>query len=294
MSKFPEKIIGQQQPSIHVGIFQDNLESITWHYHDYYEISFITEGTGKRFVADSMDDFFPGDLVFVAPNIPHTWVVDKEQVTTNARKLEMVYLQFADTTLGKDMLALSEFGNAANALMLSERGIRVVGETLNEASNILLQMPYTNSFNRYILFLELLDLIGKSSDIIPLASIDYINKRFHSDNKRIQTIHEYFMLHYRDEIDLTQIASLVSMAEGSLCRFFKMQMGLTIFEYLNRIKVDFACKLLMNKEVSITEAAYDSGFNNLSHFNKQFKNSTGVTPNAYRKKNLLFNPNSDF
>ncbi len=287
MSQIPEKIINPQQPSITVGIFQDNLEKINWHYHDYYEISFITEGTGKRFVADSMDDFSPGDLVFVAPNIPHTWVVDKEHVTTNARRLEMVYLQFTNITIGKDMLSMSEFGNTAKALTLSESGIRVVGETLNEASNILLQMPYSNSFNRYILFLELLDLIGKSSDLISLASKDYINKRFQSDNKRIQTIHEYFMKHYRDQIDLTELALLVNMAEGSLCRFFKMQTGLTIFEYLNKVKVDFACKLLMNKELSITEAAYDSGFNNLSHFNKQFKNCTGVTPNSYRKKSSI-------
>lgn len=282
MSQLPGKIIGLMQPSINVGIFQDNLESINWHYHDYYEISFITEGSGKRFVADSMDEFYPGDLVFVAPNIPHTWVVDKEQITTNVRKLEMVYLQFAEATLGKDMLALSEFSNVVTALTNSERGIRIVGETLNKASNILLQMPYSNGFNRFLQFLELLDLIGKSADFIPLASKEYINKRFHTDNKRIQTIHEYFMKHYHDEIDLTQLASMVNMAEGSLCRFFKMKMGVTIFEYLNRIKVDFACKLLMNKEISITEAAYDSGFNNLSHFNKQFKIITGVTPKAYR------------
>jgi AraC-like DNA-binding protein len=282
MSQVPEKITNPQQPSITVGIFQDNLENINWHYHDYYEISFITEGTGKRFVADSLDDFYPGDLVFVAPNIPHTWVVDKEQVTTNARKLEMVYLQFTDATLGKEMLALSEFSNAAKAVFLSERGVRIVGDTLNEASNILLQMPYANSFNRYILFLELMDVIGKSTDLIPLASKEYINKRFNTENKRILTIHEYFMKHFRDEIDLAQIASLVNMAEGSLCRFFKMQMGLTIFEYLNRIKVDFACKLLMNKEISITEVAFDSGFNNLSHFNKQFKQITSVTPMVYR------------
>jgi AraC-like DNA-binding protein len=284
MLQVPEKITNPQQPSIKVGIFQDNLENINWHYHDYYEISFITEGTGKRFVADSLDVFYPGDLVFVAPNIPHTWVVDKEQVTTNARKLEMVYLQFTDATLGKEMLALSEFSNAAAALTFSERGLRIVGETLNEASNILLQMPYANSFNRYILFLELMDVIGKSTDLIPLASKEYINKRFNTENKRILTIHEYFMKHFRDEIDLAQIASLVNMAEGSLCRFFKMQVGLTIFEYLNKIKVDFACKLLMNKEISITEVAFDSGFNNLSHFNKQFKIITGVTPMVYRKR----------
>jgi AraC-like DNA-binding protein len=74
------------------------------------------------------------------------------------------------------------------------------------------------------------------------------------------------------------------MAEGSLCRFFKMNMGITVFEYLNKIKIDFACKLLMDQDLSITEVCLDSGFNNVSHFNKQFKKNTGVPPTKYRKR----------
>jgi len=273
-----------QDAAIHVGIFQDNLESINWHYHGYYEISFITEGTGKRFVADSMDEFQPGDLVFLGPNIPHTWVVDKEQYTTGKRKLEMVYVQFYDAALGREMLALNEFSNAEKALSLATRGLRIEGNTLNEASNLMLQMPYANKFERYILFLELLNVIGKSVELTPLASKEYINKKFQTDNKRIQTIYEYLMENYREDIDLQKLASLVSLAPGSLCRFFKMQVGKTIFEYLNIIKVEFACKLLMNKELSITDVAFDSGFNNLSHFNKQFRQITGITPLKYRQR----------
>jgi AraC-like DNA-binding protein/uncharacterized cupin superfamily protein len=270
--------------AIQVGIFQDNLESINWHYHGYYEISFITEGTGKRFVADSLDEFQPGDLVFLGPNIPHTWVVDKEQYTTGKRKLEMVYVQFYDAALGQEMLALNEFSNAEKALSIATRGLRIEGNTLNEASNLMLQMPYANKFERYILFLELLNVIGKSDEITPLASKEYINKKFQTDNKRIQTIYEYLMENYRGDIDLQKLASLVSLAPGSLCRFFKMQVGKTIFEYLNIIKVEFACKLLMNKELSVADVAFDSGFNNLSHFNKQFREITGITPLKYRQR----------
>jgi AraC-like DNA-binding protein/uncharacterized cupin superfamily protein len=273
-----------QDAAIQVGIFQDNLESINWHYHGYYEISFITEGTGKRFVADSLDEFQPGDLVFLGPNIPHTWVVDKEQYTTGKRKLEMVYVQFYDAALGQEMLALNEFSNAEKALSIATRGLRIEGNTLNEASNLMLQMPYANKFERYILFLELLNVIGKSNEITPLASKEYINKKFQTDNKRIQTIYEYLMENYRGDIDLQKLASLVSLAPGSLCRFFKMQVGKTIFEYLNIIKVEFACKLLMNKELSVADVAFDSGFNNLSHFNKQFREITGITPLKYRQR----------
>ncbi|MEI6752850.1 MAG: AraC family transcriptional regulator [Paludibacter sp.] len=74
------------------------------------------------------------------------------------------------------------------------------------------------------------------------------------------------------------------MAEGSLCRFFKMHVGITIFEYLNQIKKEFACKLLMDKDLSVLDVAIDSGYNNLSHFNKQFKLITGVTPKDYRSR----------
>jgi AraC-like DNA-binding protein len=76
----------------------------------------------------------------------------------------------------------------------------------------------------------------------------------------------------------------VSISKGSLCRFFKQNIGITIFEYLNKIKVEFACKLLMDPDLSILKVCLDIGFNNLSHFNEQFKKSTGVTSMEYRKR----------
>ena len=286
MSALFEKIILQENASFSIGIFQDNLDKSSWHYHDYYEISFITEGTGKRIVADSIEDFQPGDLVFIGRNLPHTWIVDKDQLTPNKRMLEMVFLQFPAEALSSELLLLPEFKNVANALNLSERGIRIIDETLNNVSEIMLQLPYLNNFERFLQFFKLMDSIGQSTNLIPLATKEYINKRFSSKNKRIQSIHEYLMNNYRESVDLKQIASLVSMAEGSLCRFFKMHVGITIFEYLNQIKIEFACNLLMDNNLSILDVAIDSGFNNLSHFNKQFKVNTGVTPKEYR---LRFN-----
>lgn len=274
----------QDNATFSIGIFQDNLDKSTWHYHDNYEISFITEGTGKRIVADSIEEFQPGDLVFIGRNLPHAWIVDKGQFTPNKRKLEMVFLQFPPEALSQELLCLPEFKNMAKALILSERGIRITGQTLNKVSEMMLQLPYLTNFERFLQFFKLMDTIGQSSDVISLASKEYIHKRFHSTNKRIQTIHEYLMKNYRESIDLTQIASLVSMAEGSLCRFFKMHVGVTIIEYLNQLKIEFACKLLMDENLSILDVAIDSGFNNLSHFNKQFKGITGGTPKDYRSK----------
>ena len=284
MSALLEKILVKEDESFFIGIFQDNLKKSTWHYHNNYEISFITEGSGKRIVADSIEEFQPGDLIFIGCNLPHVWIADKETRTPSNRSLEMVFLQFTSNVLSAQLLALPEFSYVKRALDLSERGIQIVEQTLNEVSEIMLQLPYLKGFDRMMHFFMMMNIIGRSETNVQLASKEYLKMRFTTGNKRIAAIHQYLMNNYREEVDLKRLAALVNMAEGSLCRVFKMNMGMTIFEYLNQIKTEFACKLLMDSDLSILEVCLDSGFNNLSHFNKQFKKTTGVPPSEYRKR----------
>jgi AraC-like DNA-binding protein len=225
-----------------------------------------------------------GDLVFIGRNLPHVWIADKEMRTPGSRTLEMVFLQFSLNVLFPQLIALPEMSNVKRAVDMSERGIQIVGQTLNEVSEIMLQLPYLKSFERMLSFFKMLDIIGLSQTNIQLASKDFMKKRFVTGNKRIEVIHEYLMNNYREEVNLEKIASLANMAKGSLCRFFKMNMGITVFEYLNKLKIEFACKLLMDRDLSILEVCLDSGFNNLSHFNKQFKKITGFPPTEYRKQ----------
>ncbi len=279
-----KKIGLKEDESFVIGIFQDNKEKSTWHYHNNFEISFILEGSGKRIVADSIEEFQPGDLVFIGRNLPHVWISDKETRTPSSRSLEMVFLQFTSEIVSPQLLMLPEFQYIAKAMALSERGIQIVGQTLNEVSELMLQLPYLKSFERVLHFFKLMDIIGRSQTNIQLASKEYLKMRFTTGNKRIAIIHEYLMNNYREQIDLSQLAGLVNMAEGSLCRFFRMNMGMTLFEYLNKLKVELACKLLMDKDLSILEVCLDSGFNNLSHFNKQFKKINGLPPSEYRNR----------
>jgi len=284
MTAFLEKIGLKDDESFVIGIFQDNMENSTWHYHNNFEISFILEGSGKRIVGDSIEEFQPGDLVFIGRNLPHVWIADKETRAPTNRTLEMVFLQFSTDVVSPQLLMLPEFKFIAKAMALSERGIQIVGQTLNEVSELMLQLPYLKSFDRMLHFFKLMDIIGRSRTNIQLASKEYLKMRFTTGNKRIALIHEYLMNNYREQVDLSQLAGLVNMAEGSLCRFFRTNMGMTVFEYLNQLKVELACKLLMDKDLSILEVCLDSGFNNLSHFNKQFKKINGLPPSEYRDR----------
>jgi AraC-like DNA-binding protein len=287
MQELLEQIKLNPNESFFIGIFQDHIDQSRWHYHQEYELSFITEGSGSRIVGDSVEEFHPGDLIFIGPRIPHVWFSASPALNQHSgRTLESVYLLFNQDILPEGLTALPEFKQVNQALKLSDRGIRITGDTLNQVSRIMLQLPYLNNMKRLMLFYEIMDIIGKSESFTYLASDHYIKTRFEPTSKRVKNIHEFLMLNYKEEINLEQIAGIVHMAPASACRFFKASTGLTIFEYLNKIKIDYACKLLLNTELNVVDISYDCGFNNLSHFNKQFRKFLGKTPSEFRKLRL--------
>lgn len=284
MKELLEEIKLNPEESFFIGIFQDHIDKSRWHYHQEYELSFITEGSGKRIVGDSVEEFHPGDLIFIGPRIPHVWFPDSAHKRQHSgRTLESVYLLFNQDILPASMTSLPEFGHIRKAMQLAERGLKITGETLNEVSRIMLQLPYMDKLKRLMLFYEIMDLIGKSDSFSYLASADYVKTKFETNNTRVNRIHEFLMKNYQNDIDLKEVAEIAHMAPASLCRFFKGVTGLTIFEYLNKIKIEFSCKLLLNTDLNILDISYDCGFNNLSHFNKQFKKFIGSTPTQFRK-----------
>lgn len=284
MKELLEQIKLNPNESFYIGVFQDHIDQSKWHYHQEFELSFITEGSGSRIVGDSLEEFHPGDLIFIGPRIPHVWFSRAPVLNQHSgRTLESVYLLFNQEILPEGLTSLPEFEHVNRAIQLSERGIRITGDTLNQVSRIMLQLPYLNSMKRLMLFYEIMNIIGESKSFTFLASADYIKTRFESTNTRVKSIHEFLMLNYQEEINLEEIAGIVHMAPASACRFFKSSTGLTIFEYLNKIKIDYACKLLLNTDLNIVDISYDCGFNNLSHFNKQFRKFQGKTPTEFRR-----------
>ena len=284
MKELLEEIKLNPDESFYIGIFQDHIDKSHWHYHQEFELSFITEGSGKRIVGDSTEEFHPGDLIFIGPRIPHVWFPSENNLTQHSgRTLESVYMLFNNDLLPQGLIQLPELSNVRKAVKLSERGIRITGDTLNEVSRIMLQLPFMNSIKRLMFFYEIMDLIGKGTSFSYLASADYVKTKFESTNTRVKRIHEYLMKNYQHHIDLKDVAEIAHMAPASICRFFKSSTGLTVFEYLNKIKIDYSCQLLLNTDQNIVDISYDCGFNNLSHFNKQFRKFIGKTPTQFRK-----------
>ena len=143
MKELLEQIKLNPDESYYIGIFQDHIDQSKWHYHQEFELSFITEGSGRRIVGDSVEEFHPGDLIFIGPRIPHVWFSDSPMLNQHSgRTLESVYLLFNQDILPDKLTSLPEFSHVNRALQLSERGIRITDDTLNQVSRIMLQLPY--------------------------------------------------------------------------------------------------------------------------------------------------------
>ena len=97
----------------------------------------------------------------------------------------------------------------------------------------------------------------------------------------------FLMNNYTREIQLEEVAGLVNLNKSSFCRYFKYRTHKTCSQFLNEIRIAHACKLLINGELSISEICYETGYNNISHFNRQFKLITGLTAKAYTNKYLV-------
>ena len=91
MKELLEEIKLNPDESFFIGIFQDHIDKSHWHYHQEFELSFITEGSGKRIVGDSTEEFHPGDLIFIGPRIPHVWFPEETHKRQHSgRTLEVI------------------------------------------------------------------------------------------------------------------------------------------------------------------------------------------------------------
>jgi AraC-like DNA-binding protein len=98
----------------------------------------------------------------------------------------------------------------------------------------------------------------------------------------MQTINEYVYRNFKEPIRINDIATIANMTVTSFCRYFKSRTLKTFVRFLNEVRISYACRLLNNGNYTITDACFESGFNSLSYFNRQFKAIMKMAPRKYR------------
>ena len=254
--------------------------TVRWHFHPEFEIQVITATTGKYFVGDHIGSFAPGNLVMVGSNLPHNWV---SSVTPGERVDERcLIVQFDAEFIERAVEVFPELKRVESLLDASSWGVLFSEKTGAAAEPIMREMLGAQGIRRLTLFLTLIDLLVRSADPVKLASAAYRADPAHYAETRINHVLSYIGRNLSQELRESELAELAGQSASAFSRYFRRHTGVPFVQYVNRLRINLACQLLMSGELSITDICYQVGFNNLSNFNRQFLALKGTSPSRWR------------
>ena len=277
MKVYPFKI---PKPENNTLIYQEDIELVFYdklHQHDEIQISFIEKGNGTLLVGDSISSYTENDIIIIGSNLPHAF---KSDANSNLPS-KMLSLFFTETSFGTTFFQYEEFSEIRKIFKKSLQGLRITNDK-TKIIDCFQQLKNSSKLERFILLLQILKLTSKSKSI-PISNFIYHKSYSDIEGKKMRNVFEYTIENYHKSIYLEDIANVANMTKNAFCKYFKRRTNKTYVSFLNELRIENACKLLKSKdEFSISEIAYKVGFQNISNFNRKFKELKKVTPLNYR------------
>lgn len=253
-----------------------------WHFHPEFEILYIIQGSGTRFVADSIEEFQPGDLVLVGSTLPHFWRSDEKYMNSVGNlKIKYIVIQFSSEFLKTEIQNYPEYHLIGDLLGRAARGVCFKPDFAAGVSKKLAKVVKSVGFERIICLQELLQKMAKTTEYRLLAGELYQYGNMNFTNFRLTKVMQFLNTNYQRKIELDTVAEIANLHPAAFCRFFKEKSGKSLSEYVNDMRIGYACRLITEGRMSVSQISFESGFNNLSNFNRTFKKHTGFTPTCY-------------
>ena len=263
--------------------FKENNTAF-WHFHPEIELVYVNKGKGKRHIGNHLSYFNNSQLILIGSNLPHNGFTDR--LTTMGKE---TLIQFHPDIFGRAFSDLPELGPINDLFERAKKGVLFKPETKKRIGPVIESLYEESDFNRLIKLLHILHDLALAKDYELLNVDGFAFETKPSDSERIDRIFKYINENYKSSISLDQIADEVSMTVPAFCRYFKKVTGKTFTKLVNEYRVVHATKLLSESQKSITDVCFECGFNNFSHFNKQFQEITGKSASKYRneKKRMI-------
>jgi AraC-like DNA-binding protein len=257
--------------------YQVSYFQFKWHYHPEFELTYIVKGNGYRIVGNSYEPFSDGDLVLLGSNLPHTWSgkadgdIDSDAIVIQfSNEFISPFLEFNESILIKKMLN--------NSL----RGISF--ETDKDLISKIIELSETNGVEKILKLISILDILSKK-EIRLIAPNTFHNVVSKKSEVRINKVCLFIQNNFQNKIYLKEVADLIYLTESNFCKFFKKATGKTYSDYVNEIRINETCRLLIQTDKTVSQISFECGFETLSYFNRVFLYKKEMTPSVYRKMN---------
>lgn len=254
-----------------------------WNHHPEYEIHLIRQGSGRLLAGDYVGPFAAGHVALIGPDLPHDWIGDlpPDQVIAGRD----VVIQFTGDWLRALSALAPELGTYLPLLERARRGLEFSGETARQAAELIEAIGQARGAARLLTLFQLLGRLAEApaSEVMVLASACYAPALDARSAARVHQAFDYLLSELTEDIRLPEIARRVGMSEAGFSRFFKKVTGHGFIELARKLRIQRACRLLMQAELSIATICFAVGYSNLSNFNRHFRNEMQQTPSEYRR-----------
>lgn len=260
-------------------IFSPRLKNyFYWHYHPEIELVFVEAINGIRHVGKNISGFVENDLVLIGSNVPHfnfDYGIETDY--------HQIVVQVNDRFIENNIAPVPEFQNIRKLLDNSYLGLSFHGETKTKVAKKLKEMAQNNAFSSLLDLMEILQILAVSTEFEKLNKDDTRVRFFLNDKIRMGTVYDYIHENFDKNPDVNEIAGIVHLSTPAFCRYFKKQTDITFTDFVNRYRINQA-KTYLLQESSISEVCYRVGYESISYFSKLFKQLTGETPSAFKKR----------
>ncbi|WP_178983383.1 AraC family transcriptional regulator [Winogradskyella helgolandensis] len=250
------------------------------HFHPEYELNFIHNGKGvKRIIGDNMEEIGDVELVLVGPNLHHGWVTHN----CKSKAIHEITIQFDENLFTQDFLRRRIMKPIRDMFNRSIHGILFSKKTASELYDRISQVSRLDGMDYFLELISILHDLANSRNQ-RLLSTYTVNRESFENSDKIKAVYEYVQENFSDKITLSEVSEIVNMSNVSFNRFMKKRTGKTFVDYVNDVRIGYAAMWLLEKDNSISEIAFNCGFNNIANFNRVFKKLKKCTPSQYKNE----------
>lgn len=252
-----------------------------WHFHDEYELHLITTTSGKAFVGDWIGPFHPGHLVLCGPRLPHNWIsLDVSEGGVAERDL---VIQFRHEPVANAANLIPELSEVMAMLDRARHGIEFFG--LSERAHAhWISIRHSQGVRRFAAFCDFLADLARCADYRLLSNVQVQGEGDDKDLELINAVVDRITGDLSQSPTAGEMAASLGMTSSRFSRFFQRATGNDFTGFVNRVRINRACQLLMETDRLVTEICFEIGFNNVANFNRRFLDLKGMTPSAYRRQ----------
>ena len=252
-----------------------------WHYHEELELVLILESKGNCFIGDTIERFDAGDVFLIGKNLPHMWLNDEDYFQENSTKIaRAVVIQFEDGFFGKGFFERPEMNHIKDLFNNARLGLKFL-KIDKFLTREIERLTTLKGFEKAISFLMILNNLSLQTNISTLSSLGFVNSFKPDTNDTQNKVHSYIFKNFNKGISLREAANVANMHPSAFSRSFKRINRKTFSKYVAEIRIGYACKMIIENKLSMAGICYECGFNNLSNFNRQFKQVMQCTPSEY-------------